>query len=126
MSEMGTCEACNKDCHTGLIEAQAEIARLRTEIAAFQGLMTNVVPGDGSGEEVPATPESLRAYIKELQDEWDGAEKRLAAARAEEAEAIITWLKSGNVLTVSIDRSEMIAYLRARHPKEQANDPPRS
>lgn len=62
----------------------AEIARLRAKVDEFGKVMTNIVPGEhGEGEEVPATPASIRSMIAELQSEWDNAEKRIARLRAE-------------------------------------------
>lgn len=79
-----------KQHHINLqLEAEAECVSLKAEkeealsrLSEFGAVAINVVPGDhGQGEEVPSTPESLRAYIAELQGEWDGAERRAAAFR---------------------------------------------
>ena len=60
-------------------EARAEAAE-RT-IKEFQSLAVDVVPGDGDGIEIPLTPDSLKVIMKEIQGEWDDAEKRLAALK---------------------------------------------
>jgi len=70
-----------KECDVGSVVA-AYIA-LRAETEAFRATHTDTLPGvDGAGVEVPATPESVVALMKELQFEWDAAEARLGAAES--------------------------------------------
>lgn len=59
----------------GLLDAADRVAALEAEVKRFATLM--VVPHRDSSE-TGATPESLKAYIDELQGEWDDAEKRIS------------------------------------------------
>lgn len=69
-----------------------QIKRLTKQVDEYGKVMTNVVPGEhGEGEEVPATPESIRYLLKELQSEWDNSERKvskLQAALVEQARSI--------------------------------------
>lgn len=66
---------------------EAELARVKGELAEFGKVMVRVEHnGDGDTQELPATPESLLAYVKELQGEWDAAEKRAGAMNRENGE----------------------------------------
>jgi hypothetical protein len=63
------------------VAAQDRAIAAENAIAAWQRVLatvhTNTVPGeDGMGEEVPATPESVRDHMTYLQSEWDAAERR--------------------------------------------------
>ncbi len=67
---------------------------------------TNIVPGEcGGGVEVPVTPQSMKAAIIELQNEWDGAEKRIDALR-QRAEAAEAALLSERSAYASLDVAE--------------------
>ena len=78
------CRPCidSHECAPVVWKARAEAAEALN--AEFGAVALNVVPGDdGMGQEVAATPESLRSRIAELQSEWDGAETSLADLKAE-------------------------------------------
>lgn len=50
---------------------------------ALSDVSTNITPGDNGAIEIPPTPDSIRDHLKYLQEEWDGAERRLATVEAE-------------------------------------------
>lgn len=65
-------------------KAESTVAEMKEELRKFGAVMVHVVPGEhGEGEEVPATPESIRASLDGLQDEWDNAERRVSALKEE-------------------------------------------
>lgn len=73
--------SCNSEDISAIITKhasadRAELAALKTRVAEFGKVHANIVPGNGEGVEVPATPESIKSAIDYLQSEWDGAEIR--------------------------------------------------
>ncbi len=76
------------------------VRRLRSYLARWQTLEdvhTNVVPGNGDGEEVAATPESVRTHLKYLEGEWDAAEKRIA-----KLEPVVKWHKNFHLRVLTL------------------------
>ena len=49
------------------------------EWKALRDVSCQVVPGNGDGLEVAPTPKSIREHLNYLQEEWDNAERRIAA-----------------------------------------------
>jgi len=78
----GDCEFLKQidpDTVRRLIAAAERSIELEKRVEEYGKVMIHVVPGEhGEGEEVPATPESIRGLLKELQREWDNAERRIA------------------------------------------------
>lgn len=63
-------------------EITGAIARLWAKVEAFEKLMVVVSHnGNGDTQEIPATPDSLRAYIDELQSEWDAEARKGYSAK---------------------------------------------
>jgi len=62
-----------------LNEAKAQLAEWDT----LADVHHNVQPGDGSGEEKPPSPSSIREHIQYLQKEWDDAEVRISTVTVE-------------------------------------------
>lgn len=110
---------------------RAENERLTDELERWNGLRDvsfQVHPGEhGCGEEIDPTPESIRSHLAYLQEEWNGAERRLGAserANRELVEALdqaIDWLESCR--DRECDESELKEVL-AKHKAAQPDQVP--